>query len=63
MGRTHLPGWTLGRGILQETNVAPDDHTCLGSQISTNEEPGAGVIDALEDGSLVVDYIESPRGG
>ena len=53
-------GWTLGQGILQRADVKPGDKALVWGLKSqpTRGLRTIGVIDALEDGGLIVDYIE-----
>ncbi len=56
----YASGWTLGQGILQRANVKPGDHALVWGLKSqpTRGQRTQGAIDALENGGLIVDYIE-----
>ncbi|MEA2065585.1 MAG: substrate-binding domain-containing protein [Thermotogota bacterium] len=53
-------GWTLGQGILQRADVEPGDKALVWGLKSqpTRGQRTLGVIEALEEGGLEVDYIE-----
>ncbi len=53
-------GWTLGQGILHRADVQAGDKALVWGLKSqpTRGLRTIGVIDALEDGGLIVDYIE-----
>jgi len=56
----YASGWTLGQGILQRANVKQGDHALVWGLKSqpTRGQRTQGAIDALENGGLIVDYIE-----